>query len=535
MIRTRLLACFAASLIVAFLTAASTAQVHGPGPSDSSLFDSVINLPLDQVSIDGSIGNSNGELTPTTQLNVAEGGSVGHTFMANAGSEVNVTGGSVGSLFGAESGSEVNISGGHVGNGLRAYSDSVVNVFGGTVGDSYAYSGSEVNISGGLVDGLVATSGSVVSIDGGTVGENIRAESGSVVHISGGSLGYFFRAFSGSEVKISGGNLGHNFFALPGSKVHISGGSFGTGFQAQSSNNLELIGGEFKINGDVIDDPAISLTAGDVFTGTLADGSTFLFSTLAADSLFSVTLTKVPLPPLDTTRQLVSSNVSATAPSGLRTGQVLMLQPGGVLGESFAVVDATLNIAGGVVGSELESTRSEVNIFGGRVGGGFRAFSKSVVNIRGGRVDDFFRANSGAEVNISGGSVGEFFQANTGSSVNISGGSFGDSFLANADSEVNLYGSEFFLDGEPLDTLVQGNPFAVTNRNGATLSGTLADGSGFRFILNDLPILGEDRFDKDAFLTVTLVPEPTSAVLLLLACGELCACWYRVQAKRIVW
>ena len=67
-------------------------EVFTSGPDDPALFDTVINLPADQPSIAGSIGNAGGEATPTTQLNVADGGSVGERFQALSGSEVNLVG-----------------------------------------------------------------------------------------------------------------------------------------------------------------------------------------------------------------------------------------------------------------------------------------------------------------------------------------------------------------------------------------------------------------------------------------------------------
>ena len=142
----------------------ANAQVNGPGPSDSALFNTVINLPSDPyIGIFESIGGVAGQ---TTQLNVMEGGSVGNDFDANSGSEANISGGSVGDDFRANSGSEANISGGSVGDDFEAFDGSVVNISGGTVGNTFdANSGSVVNISGGTIGGAFgANSGSEVNI-----------------------------------------------------------------------------------------------------------------------------------------------------------------------------------------------------------------------------------------------------------------------------------------------------------------------------------------------------------------------------------
>ena len=338
-------------------------------------------------------------------------------------------------------------------------------------------------------------------------------------------------------VNFSGGNAG-GFNAFSGSEVNISGGSLG-GFNAFSGSDVELIGGEFAVNGAAFMGPLITLGDGDVFTGTLQDGSAFVFSPLRLDSLSGVTLTAAALPALNNTPQVVSTDISAGT-SGLRAGQSLTLQDGGVLGGNFSAIGATLNIEGGVVDG-LETVGSEVNISGGTVDG-FNAFNGSEVNISGGTVSDIFDAESGSTVNISGGTVGfGFFFANSGSEVNISGGTVSgklgafsgsvvnisggtvsgrldaesgsevnisggtvdDVFDAESGSMVNLMGTEFLLDGVLLDSLVAGEAFTINDRD-VTLSGLLADGTPFEFDLNSTTNFFEDSFAPDATLTVTL-------------------------------
>ena len=481
------------------------AQVNGSGPSPSSSFDSVLNLPGDEAIIAGDdFEGIGGVPEQTAQLNVSDGGVVGEGFVVVSGSEVNISGGSVGEGFVAFSNSEVNISRGFVGEGFRAFS-------------------SEVNISGG------------------SVGGDFNA-SRSVVNISGGSLGTVFNASSGSE-------------------VNISGGSVGPVFRANTGSDVELIGGEFRLNGANFDGGSISLSSGDVFTGTLADGSAFIFSELSIDNLVDVTLTPVSLPPLDTNPIIVDAPV-VDGPSGLRAGQELTVVTGGSLGNNFAVVDAMLNNDAGTLGSGLEAYGSEVNINGGTVGQDFNAFSGSVVNISGGSVGNFFdafsgsevnisggsvgnffdafsgsevnisggsvgrlfRANSGSVVNISGGSVGETFQALSNSEVNISGGSVGERFEARSDSAVNLFGTEFFLNDVLIDDLNLDQAFVITERD-QVLSGTLLDDSDFEFDLNsDFPSFTNpgDFFPTGALLTVTLVEEMFSVddVCSALAAGS---------------
>ena len=123
------------------------AQVFDSGPSDPTLFDTVINLPSDpnigdRVEIGGD--------SLTTQLNLSNSSSVGTSFTAFFGSEINISGGSVGDGFEAFFGSEVNISGGTVGDFFDVVNGEV-NISGGSVGDRFDAYSSMVNISGGTV------------------------------------------------------------------------------------------------------------------------------------------------------------------------------------------------------------------------------------------------------------------------------------------------------------------------------------------------------------------------------------------------
>lgn len=170
-----------------------------------------------------------------------------------------------------------------------------------------------------------------------------------------------------------GGSVGGSFNANSGSEVNISGGSVGHFFRAALGSDVELIGGEFRLNGSDYLGSSISLNVGDVFTGTLADGSAFIFSD-SRDTLDVVTLAVPPTPlaPADLTPRVVSTAVVG-GPSGLRAGQTLTVQDGGSLGDNFAAVGATLHVKGGSV----------VNISGGSLGGYLRAYSGSEINLFG--------------------------------------------------------------------------------------------------------------------------------------------------------
>jgi len=90
----------------------ASAQVNDSGPSDSSLFDTVVNLPGDgALPVGGNIGGVSGE---TTQLNIDDGGFVDTDFNVSFGTEVNVNGGFIDIGFIVDD-SEVNIIDGVVG------------------------------------------------------------------------------------------------------------------------------------------------------------------------------------------------------------------------------------------------------------------------------------------------------------------------------------------------------------------------------------------------------------------------------------
>ncbi|MEM8866121.1 MAG: hypothetical protein AAGF31_11310 [Planctomycetota bacterium] len=504
---------FAALAAVVGLTPTANGQVFDPGPSDPSLFDLVINLPpASNFGNFASIGGIEGE---TTQLNLLDGGSLGFSFDADSGAEVNVFGGNVREDFSALDNSEVNISGGQFAGGFDARSGSLVNISGGDVGDSLrAHDGSRVNVSGG------------------SIGVGFWALGGSDVNITAGSIGFSMSTYPGSSVTISGGTIANGFDVRTDSVVRISGGMIGSDFTTASGSEVELAGGEFKLNGVAYVAPQVSLRFGDVFTGTLADGSAFIFSWYSGDRLARVALTEATLPQRETLPRIVATDVS-NEPAGVRENESLTVIPGGILGDNFAAVDATLNIDGGIVGNGLETTRSIINISDGTVGSGFYALPGSIINLSGGTIGEEFEAYASSEINVSGGMIEDSFTAFADSRVNISGGTIGDSFLLTSGGEVQISGGvignafaafggsvvgiagkEFAIDGVGLNDLTPDDPFVVDDRD-VTLSGLLADGTPFAFDLNRSFALDQDHFHPAALLTLTLVPEPATGTLVL--------------------
>ena len=172
--------------------------------------------------------------------------------------------------------------------------------------------------SGGSLGDNFGAIDATFNVEGGTLGSGTEVL-GSLVNISGGSVGSFFDALLGSVVNISSGIVGRVFEAQSGSAVNVTGGAFESGFIADSGSDVEFVGGEFRLNGADFSGSTITLAEDDVFIGTLADGSPFLFVESEGDSLSAVNLTVAPLPALDLD-PIVVNDTSGIAPHWLKGG-----------------------------------------------------------------------------------------------------------------------------------------------------------------------------------------------------------------------
>lgn len=488
-------------------------------------------------------------------------GSVATSNLVTTGGTVNVFDGTIPLFAGGDS--TVNVLGGAIAEDSATVEASTVNIAGGSIGDSFA-----VNRPG-LLTGISGVS--TLNISGGSVGDDLTAWTGSTVNITGGTVGDSFRTnvlsdppFSvlgpdrGSTVNISGGSIGDGFRALPGSTVNISGGTIAS-MNADSGSTVNFFGGAFQLNGSPVSDLSGGLPDG-VLTGLLEDG-TVLFIDADGESGFSsgtITLESVAVAP-STNPGVLSSG---TFTKGVRAGETLTVNGSGTLSRNFAVVGGTINIEGGSIGTQFTVASSEANISGGTIGDDFRTYVGSTVNISGGTIgddvvargatvnivggtigDDFFTSAStlsitggtigddfrvvASTLNISGGTFGDDFRISE-STVDISGGTFGDGFAVETDtgsvfaSTVNLSGTSFILDGVELADLEVGETFLIDPTSlpfdrEVMLTGVLADGSAFEFELFSTFFNGFTIFDEFTQLSVTVVPAPGAAGLLVLA------------------
>ena len=462
-----------------------------------------VNLPtFDETSVvDTDLSDSLSGLRSGQTLTLVNGGVLSDDFRAIGGT-LNIEGGILGDFAGS-AGTTINISGGRIGNGFDAYDGSTVNISRGSVGTDFnANSGSEINISGGFVstdfnanagstvnvrEGLVgfqfdANEGSTVNISGGVVGDQMDACRGSIVNITGGFVGSEFDAFNNSQVFISGGGVGRGFTARSNSFVLISGGTVGRNFVTFEDSDVEISGGEFQLNGVSFDGQTISLDDGDVFTGTLADGSAFIFDRESDDRLDNVTLSRTTVPEADTTPIIITS-ATLDVPATLRPGQTLTLQSGFIDGD-FEAVGGVINIDGRGFSEDTGFFNTTVNLNDGSLGFEAIAYSGSELNLFDGTVNNLL-ANSGSQINVLG---------------NVR---FRNQFFADAGSVVDVFASEFFVNDVEVEFTDGGTPFLLESRD-VLLSGVFADGSTFEYDLRD-----DFSVSEGATLRLNLVAEPT--------------------------
>jgi hypothetical protein len=376
-----------------------TDQIAGPitlkAAALPAVGPAVINLPP------GSAPNS---VRAGQTINVGAGGFLPYTFQAGRGSTVNINGGTANASLEA-AGATVNLNAGNLGDGFDAYRGTVLNVSGGTVGWH-----------------LNAGAGSVVNINGGIVGPDMRAYSGSQIKLAGGVVGYGLLAFSGSSLRIQGSEIRVDGQLVPG---------------------LQSIGSSTNI----------TLPSDSVLSGTLSDGSPFMFG---SDDLLSGTLT-LEATSVPAIGPAVINVPGSAAPQSIRAGQKLILSSGGTLPDYFeAGWGSEVQITGGTVGKYFEVANSHVSISSATIGELFGAYSGSVIdmasgafsgdvrvadhsvfNMRGGSVHQSVYTQSGSRATISGGTVGNYGGCASGSVLQIAGGAIGDQLSISGELRVS--------------------------------------------------------------------------------------------------
>ncbi len=477
-------------------------------------------------------------------------------------SVVHVRGGLLEDRIHVHTGSQLSIGGGQV--GTVGGSNTSINI----------ESGGLVSVTGAeLIGSIIANDGGYLNVSGGRIDRQVVVRPGSKVDITGGTIesphGFALRSdgslrprdMPGGTTNISGGKVAGATFAS-GTSLNLSGGTIGK-LSAERGSNVTIFGGEFRLNGIPFDGEVITLTESDVFAGTLENGTPFIFLH-GFDVLHNARIVNATLPPVVTTPIIVPSDES---PAGLRSGQTLILEEGEI--RYFNSIAGRIDVTGGRI-YELKLYDSELNLFhtdsdgqtgyasgvrashnsrvrvlqggfvngltvsdstveidGGSVNGSLEVHSTSTVNLASGTIRARVDLWEDATLNISGGSLRHMLTARPESTIDMSGGSiegtvslWRDSVLTLSGGSisnwavfgpntVNLIGTEFQLDGTEIDNLRPGQRTRLDNRSaGSTISGLLADGTEFAFDFRlDIPTA--------SILTVTLVPEPASSLVLL--------------------
>jgi hypothetical protein len=400
-------------------------------------------------------------------------GSIGNGFDAFTGSEVRVTGGSIGRRFQAFSGSRVEISGGTIADGMHAISGSDVTISGGdfrldgqpiagleAVGDAFALDfdqdGTPQLLAGTLADGTpfsVFTGGlNPDRFDTGTLTLRL-SELPEIVPLqfrsSTGHVPLGIR--SGQTLRVDAGAIPDDFNAGPGSTVVVEGGTVG--------DNLEAVAATILVSAGAIGDQF------DAFSGSV----------------------------VEMTGGSIGDNFRNYG-SEVRVS-------GGSVGDSFWAVDGSVHLEDANAGDDFRLYGGVHSIIRGQIGDDFVVGQDTVVDIAGSTIGRFAAVQTGAVANIYGGSAELNFRVYDGSELNIFGGTIGSALHVIGDSEVRVYGTDFRINGVPVDGVVPGESFLVTERTGV-LTGELLDGASLELVLD--PSYAFTGVDEDARLFIVL-------------------------------
>lgn len=452
--------------------------------------DRLINLSLiatdvppvtaSEITIDGETADIPSGLRSGQTLNLLADGTLPVNFTAIE-SILNIQGGNVGLNFDVVN-SELNQTGGRVERNCSVFGNSVANLSGGVQEDITIGNKAIANVNGATVDTLIANSGSTINLMAGW--GTIEANAGSLVTMTdGGPFAIEFE--SGSTGQINGG--------------------FIAGLDVATGSDVTLQGGEFLLNGLPLDDPSIaSLNDQDsVLTGTLEDGSVFILPGITND-INSLQLDSTSVP-TNNQEQFFINDAQDIAPENLRAGQSLTLTGQGALPNNLVAANADINITGGTA-ETIRSAFSTIFVSGGSTDA-IRGYQGTSVTMVAGDVAWNLVA-PGCSFDICGGSVSQLLFVTPGGTAEISGGEFPGIVTLQSNGAINLSGTEFSVDGRPIDGLVKDVPMLITQRD-VQLSGTLADGSSFKFFLAPAQItdpfpMFNSSFDPNAALTVTL-------------------------------
>jgi hypothetical protein len=186
----------------------------------------------------------------------------------------------------------------------------------------------------------------------------------------------------------------------------------------------------------------------------------------------------------------------------LQTAQTYMENV--TVGNGLEVWNGNLTLVNTHVGDDMHiGVRGNVELISGSIGDNAYMF------------DPFSSFLDSGTLTIRGGSVGDNLRIQNGAVLNIHGGDIGNDLDVASGCELNLFVSSISIDGVLLELAINQRE-VITERDGAILEAILSDGSFFDLSLYNQDMIGQDRIDRNALLTVTRVPAPTSTALFAL-------------------
>jgi hypothetical protein len=183
----------------------------------------------------------------------------------------------------------------------------------------------------------------------------------------------------------------------------------------------------------------------------------------------------------------------------------------GLLGRSMVAHDSsTIMMSGGLIEDDLEGWISSTIIMSdGSVGGTLKADQSSVVTMSGGAVSGGVIAGDTSTLRMTGGTVLGGLAARGSGSLVWSGGWVFTSLETRDSSTITIIGHDFEVNGSPVPYGEIAEPFG-------RLTGTLASGESI-----------DNIFYQGGFSyytgTITLIPEPSTALLLAAGLAGLAA------------
>jgi len=336
-------------------------------------------------------GIRSGELL---QLNT--GGSLASSFVAGWGSTVEIAGGNAGNGFQAV-GANVSMSAGSIGPSSRIYKGTMMEVTGGSIGDAFTVrDGATLHVSGGRVGIMTVESGGQLEISGGAGFDSLTLES-----FSSGAL-----RIVGNEFRLNGVPLNNPALQSIGgmASIQIPSGSLTGVLEDGTPFTFGYSGSNAPITVEAAALPAI--------------GPSLIFA--ATDPV------PLGIRPGQTLVVEQGADVGDFFQAG-RESKVIV--SGGQLGRGFDAVAAEVEFTGGVIGSMSTASQGTVfNMSGGTILAPpsnflgtttFTIATGSVANISGGLIDG--RVAVGGEMNLAGGEIDGSLRAGNGSEINLFG------------------------------------------------------------------------------------------------------------------